>query len=158
MSLGTRAVVAWFFLFVAMFANGAARVLLLQPRLGAPRARQLASVTGLALVLPVSLLFVRMSPQATSRPLLWVGVGWGVATVAFEFLFGHFASGLGWSELPADYNILKGRLWPLVVLSVCLGPGSAASCQERGNRQRAGRLRGPRPKSDDRGRRGGRQK
>jgi hypothetical protein len=122
MSLAWKAVVAWFILFVLMFANGAARVTLLQPRLAADRARQLASLTGLVLVLLVSGGFVHVSPVATSLQLWRVGVAWLACTVAFEFLFGHFVSGTSWHALLADYNILRGRLWPLVLIGVWLGP------------------------------------
>jgi hypothetical protein len=121
-SLVVKAVVAWFALFVVMFTNGIARVLVLQPRLGEHRARQVASVTGVVLVLLVSSLFVRATPRATSGQLLRVGVGWLAGTLAFEFLFGHFVSGLSWIALLADYDVLKGRLWSLVVVSVGLGP------------------------------------
>jgi len=105
-----------------MFANGAIRVLVLQPQLGEALARQLASLSGVALVLLVSWLFVRGSPKAKSAELWWVGVAWLSATAAFEFLFGHFVSGLSWQALLADYNILRGRLWSLILISVCLGP------------------------------------
>lgn len=122
MSLAVRAVLAWLILFAVMFANGASRVVLLQPRLGEDRARQVASLTGVALVLLVSWLFVRATPRATSRQLVWVGVGWLGGALAFEFLFGHFVSGLSWSALLADYDILRGRLWSLIVISVGVGP------------------------------------
>ena len=122
MSLGVKAVAAWFALFMLMFSNGAARVVLLQPRLGEERARQVASLTGAVLVLALSGLFVGVSPEATSSQLLSVGVGWLAGTVAFEFLFGHFVSGASWTALLADYNILRGRLWSLILLCVCLGP------------------------------------
>lgn len=122
MSLGVKAVVAWLILFVVMFTNGAVRVLVLQPRLGEDLGRQVASLTGVALVLLACWLFVRVSPSATSRQLLLVGVGWLAATLAFEFLFGHFVSGQSWSALLADYDILRGRLWSLIIPSVCLGP------------------------------------
>ena len=82
----------------------------------------MASLSGLALVLIVSWLFVRVSPRPLRHRLWWVGVAWLVATVAFEFLFGHFVSGLSWHALLADYNILRGRLWSLILISVCLGP------------------------------------
>ncbi|HSW37885.1 MAG TPA: hypothetical protein VLL97_00160 [Acidobacteriota bacterium] len=121
-NLAEKAAVGWIGLFVVMFANGTARVLLLQPWLGEDLARQVASVTGVVLVLLASRLFVRASPEAKRAQLLWVGVGWLGATVAFEFLFGHFVSGLNWSSLLADYNILRGRLWLLVLVSVSVGP------------------------------------
>jgi hypothetical protein len=131
-SLALRAVLAWFILFAVMFANGAARVAVLQPRLGEDRARQVASLTGVVLVFLISWLFLRATPHATARQFLWIGVGWFGATLAFEFLFGHFVSGLSWSALLADYNILRGRLWLLIVISVCLGPWLCALVGGRG--------------------------
>ena len=122
MTIPARATLGWLLLFVVMFANGAIRVLVLQPQLGEDRARQVASLSGVALVLLVSWLFVRFSPEARSAQLWWVGVAWLIVTVAFEFLFGHFVSGLNWHALLADYNILRGRLWSLILISVCLGP------------------------------------
>jgi hypothetical protein len=122
MNIATKAVLAWFVLFAVMFANGAIRVVVLQPQLGEDRARQVASLSGVALVLTVSRLFVRLSPEAVPSQLLWVGVAWLTGTLAFEFLFGHFVSGLSWSALLADYNIIRGRLWALILISVCLGP------------------------------------
>ena len=122
MTIPAKATLGWLLLFVVMFANGAIRVLVLQPQLGEDRARQVASLSGVVLVLLVSWLFVRVSPGATSPQLWWVGVAWLIATVAFEFLFGHFVSGLGWHALLADYNILRGRLWSLILIGVCLGP------------------------------------
>jgi hypothetical protein len=122
MTIPAKAILAWLLLFAVMFANGAVRVVVLQPQLGEDRARQAASLSGLALVLIVSWLFVRVSPEASTAQLWWVGVAWLVATVAFELLFGHFVSGLSWQALLADYDILRGRLWSLILIGVCLGP------------------------------------
>jgi hypothetical protein len=120
--LAAKAVLAWLVLFVVMFANGAARVVALQPHLGEDRARQVASLTGLVLVLLVSRRFVRLVPEATSSQLLRVGLGWLTATVAFELVFGRFVSGMSWRALVADYDLPRGRLWSLVLIGVLLGP------------------------------------
>ena len=130
MTLSAKAGVAWLILCVVMFANGAVRALVLQPRLGEDLARQVASLTGVLFVLLASWLFVRRCSQATSRQLLWVGVGWLAATLAFEFGLG-FVSGLGWRDLLAEYNIFRGRLWSLIVLSVFLGPWSCGVVARR---------------------------
>ncbi len=122
MTIPAKATLAWLLLFVVMFTNGGIRVLVLQPQFGEALARQVASVSGAAFVLLVSWLFVRVSPQAKSAQLWWVGVAWLIATLAFEFLFGRFVSGLSWQALWADYDILHGRLWSLILISVCLGP------------------------------------
>jgi len=122
MSIPAKAILAWLLLLVVMFANGAIRVLVLQPQLGEDRARRVASLSGVALVLLVSWLFVRVAAGARPAQLWWVGVAWLIATVAFEVLFGHFVSGLSWQAQLEDYNILRGRLWSLILVTVCLGP------------------------------------
>jgi hypothetical protein len=114
-----------------MFVNGAARVVVLRPHLGEDRARQVASLSGVALVLLVSWLLVRFSPGATASQLFSVGVAWLLATVAFEFLVGHFVSGLSWDALLADYDLTRGRLWSLILIAVCLGPWLCRSITSR---------------------------
>ena len=122
MTLAAKAALGWLLLLVVMFANGAIRVVILQPHLGEDRARQVASLSGVAVVLIVSWLFVRRAPEAGSSQLLRVGVAWLASTVAFELVFGHFVSGLSWSALLADYDVMRGRLWSLILVSVSLGP------------------------------------
>jgi heme/copper-type cytochrome/quinol oxidase subunit 3 len=131
MSLPAKATVAWFLLFVVMFANGALRVLVLQPRLGEDTARQAASLSGAVLVLLVSSGLVRAAPSATPAQLLKVGAAWLAATVAFEFLFGHFVSGLSWRALLADYDVFRGRLWSLILICVALGPWLCGTLRTR---------------------------
>jgi len=120
--LAAKASVAWLAIFMVMFANGAVRVAILQPQLGEDRARQVSSLTGLVLVLLLSRLFVRFATEATMSQLWQIGLAWLAATVAFEFLFGHFVSRLNWAALLADYNILRGRLWVPVLVGLFSGP------------------------------------
>ncbi len=122
MTIPAKAALGWLLLFVIMFANGTIRVVVLQPQLGEDRARQVASLSGVVLVLVVSRLFVRYAPEARLSQLAWVGLAWLAATVAFEFVFGHFVSGQSWSTLLADYDVTRGRLWSLILVSVGSGP------------------------------------
>jgi hypothetical protein len=122
MGLAGKGIAMWFVLLVAMFGNGMLRVFVLQPRLGADAARQVACLTGLVIVVALSGVFVRAIPGASSDQLLKVGAIWLLLTVTFEFLFGHFASGMSWSELLEDYDLLRGRLWALVLLGTVLAP------------------------------------
>jgi hypothetical protein len=142
-SIRVKAVLAWLLLLAVMFVNGAVRVLLLQPWLGEDLARQSASLTGVTLVLLVSWLLVRVSQEASISQLWWVGVGWLAATVAFEVLFGHYLSGMSWDALLADYDVLRGRLWPLVLVSVCFGPRlwGAAVRRRHGDEPRDGKTK-----------------
>jgi hypothetical protein len=56
---------------------------------------------------------------------LRAGLLWSSASVAFEFLFGHYVNKDTWSELFHAYNLLDGRLWLLDVLGIAAAPGLA---------------------------------
>ena len=43
-------------------------------------------------------------------------------TIGFELLLGHYVSGATWETQVADYNVLQGRWWPLVLLTTFLAP------------------------------------
>jgi hypothetical protein len=111
----------WLILLVVMFTNGIVRVRVLQPRLGEDTARQVATVTGIALVLALSFLFVRRLDSPTSRELLQIGILWLVLTVAFEFGMG-IVSGASWQTMLADYDLRRGRLWPIALVVILLAP------------------------------------
>jgi hypothetical protein len=111
----------WWILAVAMFTNGACRVLVLQPRLGEGFARQLATVSGIVIVLALSLPFVRRLAHPRSRDLLEVGLLWLVLTVLFEFGMG-LVSGASWEAMLADYDLRRGRLWPLALVAILVAP------------------------------------
>jgi hypothetical protein len=120
--LFVRAVAMWLVLLAAMMGNGVFRVAILQPRLGESGARNWACLSGIAILVTLSGLFVRRLERPTRRELLAVGVVWAVLTVAFEFLFGHYVSGIPWTALLAEYDVRQGRLWPLVLLTTLVAP------------------------------------
>ena len=47
---------------------------------------------------------------------------WLALTVSFEFLGGHFLFGQPWQRLLADYDLLDGRVWVLVLVVTALAP------------------------------------
>ena len=47
---------------------------------------------------------------------------WLCLTVGFEFTFGHYVDRKSWTELLANYNLLDGHLWPLVLASLVCAP------------------------------------
>lgn len=122
MSLPTRSLLMWIVMLVAMMGNGFVRVLVLEPRLGEQRARQAASVLAVCIVLALAAFFVRGLRRPRPLELLGVGLFWLALTLAFEFGVGHYVSGASWEALLADYDLSRGRLWPLVLLTVLLGP------------------------------------
>ena len=122
MGLYRRAAVAWLILLVLMFGNGALRVLVLQPRMGEEVARRVASLLGVVIVMAFARAFVARAGGATSGELLRVGLVWTALTLGFEFVFGHYVSGQSWAALLADYDVRRGRLWPLVLVATAIGP------------------------------------
>jgi hypothetical protein len=56
------------------------------------------------------------------KTLLGIGFFWVVITVIFEFVFGHYVMGHPWQKLFADYNLLNGRLWVLVLINNIVAP------------------------------------
>lgn len=106
-----------------MVVQGAARERLVSPALGELAAHQLSSLTGslivlLATVLALPWLGVLGWPGGQLR----IGACWLLATVGFEFGFGHFVAGHSWQRLLADYDLLAGRLWLVVLATTFTAP------------------------------------
>ena len=59
--------------------------------------------------------------RADARPGR-AALAWLVMTVAFEFLIGRTVDHKSWRELVENYAIWRGRLWPVVLLTVVLAP------------------------------------
>lgn len=114
----------WLLLAVVGVLNGIVRVVVVEPVVGAYPAHVVATlVTGIPAFLLVMYLYFRYAPiDHTRRELTALGVYWLVLTVVFEFGFGHYVVGHSWSRLLADYNLLAGRLWVLVLVVILLGP------------------------------------
>lgn len=122
MSLPTRSLLMWLVLLLAMMGNGTLRVLVLQPRLGEDLARQVACLSGVGILLVLTVPFVAGAGDLGTRALFGVGALWLTLTVAFEFLFGRYVSGASWESLLADYDLRRGRLWSLVLVTVFVAP------------------------------------
>ena len=112
----------WLVLLVAMMGNGTFRVLILQPRLGEDLARQVACLTGVGIILALTVPFLDRLGAVRAPALFGVGGLWLVLTMGFEFLFGHYVGGATWEALLADYDLSRGRLWPLVLVVGFLAP------------------------------------
>ena len=57
---------------------------------------------------------------ASQAALFKLGLGWTVATIMFEFLFGHYVMGHAWDSLWADYNVFQGGSGPWCCSLPCL--------------------------------------
>jgi len=118
-----RAVGIWFVFLVIAFGVGAVREGLLRPRIGEAKAHVTGTLIAVAFMILVIYAFIqRVHGSCSMTDLILIGVLWLVMTVAFEFGFFHFVMGKPWEALLADYNVLRGRIWVLVLATVLLGP------------------------------------
>jgi hypothetical protein len=109
-------------MLLVSIGNGAVRDLTYGKHLSELSAHQLSTVTGILLLGGVIWTFLRLCPVSTGRQAISIGLLWMALTVAFEFLFFHLVGGHSWSELLANYNVLKGRVWVFVPLWVGVAP------------------------------------
>jgi hypothetical protein len=120
-NLFRRALWMWLVLLVAIVAVGTLRQALLEPRLGEPAAHRLGTVAAAVVAALLIGWFIRRQRPAPAAAL-GVGALWVVMTVAFEF--GFFAGVMGHplEELLVDWNVFRGRLFPVLLLTVLLAP------------------------------------
>ncbi len=113
---------AWLLMLLLSIANGAVRDFTYGKHIDELAAHQLSSVSGILVLGIVIWGFVRRYPPLSGREAISVGLLWMALTVAFEFLFFHYVGGHSWAELLANYNVLKGRVWVVVLAWVAIAP------------------------------------
>jgi hypothetical protein len=109
------------FLLVAI-GCGMLREKFLVPGFGPLGGRALGTLLVGAIIFGLTYAYVGTLKGATRFSLFKLGLCWTTATIAFEFVFGHYVMGHSWDSLWADYHVFQGRLWPLVLLVTLFGP------------------------------------
>jgi protein-S-isoprenylcysteine O-methyltransferase Ste14 len=112
---------AWFVFMVTAVINGTIRVSRLQLAMSEYRAHVVSTLLlCLALLIEISV-FLELVGQYSQGWLIALGALWFFLTLAFEFGFGRLM-GQSWATLLENYDVLHGRIWPLVLLVVLLTP------------------------------------
>jgi hypothetical protein len=117
-----RSLVIWILMLVVASVNGAIREAVLIPMLGDVAGRAASTLMLCALVLLLTYLTILWIHPRSGRETWIVGGLWVALTLAFEFLAGHFLFGNPWSQLIEDYNVMRGRIWILVLITITLAP------------------------------------
>ena len=115
-------IAAWFGLMILAIINGSIRHYLIEPKIIELRAHQISCFTGILLFWGFTLMVNKFYPIQSSTQAWTISVLWLIMTVIFEFGFGHYIMKNPWSKLLADYNLLKGRLWVLVLIYTTISP------------------------------------
>ena len=115
--------VAWFFLLLVAILNGILRNKTYIKRLGDLRAHQISSMIFILIIFIVIYVILNLFNLEYGQKDLWImGMMWSLATLVFEFVFGHYVMKHSFSELFMDYNVFKGRAWLFVLLAELIGP------------------------------------
>jgi hypothetical protein len=112
-------------------ANGATRELTYGKRLGEGDANRISALTGIAAFAVLFAALQRRWPLARRSEAVTVGGAWLLLTIGFEFGFGRAVAKKSWSELGGEYDLRRGRLWPLVLLAIATGPALAREAAQR---------------------------
>ncbi len=130
-TLRQRWLLAWIGGAAIGVANGVSREAIYGRRLKEETANRLSVLTAVAAFSAYFRLLQRRWPLGGPSEALRIGGAWFALTVAFEFTFGRLVAKKPWRELAADYNVARGRLWPLVLAWIALGPEVARRWDSR---------------------------
>lgn len=119
--LARRALLYWLGMLAVIFCLGALREGLLRPAVGELPALFAGTAAALVAIALFARRFVARTVVTAGESLL-VGAFWVALTATFEFGFFHYAMGVSWEMLLADYNILEGRLMGVLMLTTLLAP------------------------------------
>jgi hypothetical protein len=117
-----RALIVWFGLLALAIINGGIREGLIIPRTGDLAGHAISTVSLCVLILALAWLTIGWMHPASSGEAWRIGGLWVALVLAFEFFAGHYLFGTPWNELLADYNVLRGRIWPLVLVTTADAP------------------------------------
>lgn len=124
-----RALVVWVGMLLIAIANGTFRVGVLELRMVEAAAHVTSTIMLCLLILVYTWTTISwIAPQSLPQAIA-VGILWVVLTVGFEFGFGLFVADRPWPELLAEYNVLQGRVWALVLITIALAPYLTARLQ-----------------------------
>jgi len=124
--MNLRWLVVWCVFVVLAIMNGGFRDAVVTPRLGEFGGHITSTALLCGAIFAVTWFTIDWVRPLTSSDALLIGGGWAVMTVAFEFLAGHYVFGSAWTTLLADYDLLAGRVWVLVLVTLAFAPLLAA--------------------------------
>lgn len=122
MALTLRALTVWLLIAAAEVVHGILRMQFLRPLLGDLRARQVAIVSGSAIVLAIAFLTRRFLRAEGAGRQIAVGVFWAALMASFDVVFGRYYIGYSWSRIAQDFDPSRGGFMALGLAVIALAP------------------------------------
>ena len=114
--------VSWIGMVILAVLNGVVREKIYGPFMQELSAHQLSTFIVLILFGLYIWALTGICRIESSSQAFMIGGMWFIMTITFEFIFGHFIIGHPWGKLLHDYNIIKGRVWLLVLIWTAVAP------------------------------------
>jgi hypothetical protein len=130
LSAEARQDIAWLALPVFAVLNGLVRDTTYGPSMGYELSHSVSVGPLLVAIVLWATWAARRWPLPDIGTALRVGAAWLALTLAFEFGLGALR-GLSMEAMLAEYDIMRGRLWPLIPLATLLAPPLAFSIASR---------------------------
>jgi hypothetical protein len=130
LSAEARQDIAWLALPVFAVLNGLVRDTTYGPSMGYELSHSVSVGPLLVAIVLWATWAARRWPLPDIGTALRVGAAWLALTLAFEFGLGAL-QGLSMEAMLAEYDIMRGRLWPLIPLATLLAPPLAFSIASR---------------------------
>lgn len=113
----------WLILLFLAIINAIIRNNLYKPFLGDLFAHQLSSLIFILIILFLTYAFLKISKaELNNIETFLMGITWLIATLVFEFVAGYYVFGNPLERLFADYSLLEGRMWILVLITILVAP------------------------------------
>lgn len=109
-----RALAVWMGISMLAVVNGLLRQTFLNKVIGERVAHVISTLLLSAIVFVCGAIATHWIGVKTIDDAWVVGSLWLLATLAFEFIAGHYLFGNSWQKILADYNVFRGRVWLLV--------------------------------------------
>jgi len=131
MRLILKASGVWLLMMIVAITNGLVRDSLLVPLLGQQLALPVSGISLSVLEFLVACLCAPYFGRNTASTFIAIGIQWVLMTLVFEFGFGHYVLGKSWHVLLQVFNVSRGDLFVLVLLTSLVSPYAAASVRGR---------------------------
>lgn len=122
-----RAAFVWLMMMAVESVHGVLRTILIAPRTGDFRARQIGAVIGSLLVIAVACVCIKWIGANDTASRWKTGLLWVALTLIFEFALGRLAFGYSWARILEDYDLSKGGLMIGGMLAMALAPFAATA-------------------------------
>lgn len=117
-----RGLVAWGAMTVTMTANGIVREAVIAPRTNRRAADVISAASGIVILQLIARRALSRTGAPSRESVRQLAAAWLFMTLAFECGIGRAVDKKSWSDLLENYNVLEGRLWPIVLATLVAAP------------------------------------